>query len=463
MKTVWIVCAAFLCSLLMLSAANAQRIRFANQPQLVPPAPNEDDVPQAKPSKAPAPAESNGNYVMHMESSNEADHSASCGDEQQGCGCDSGCCDSYSGWCLGSCLGDCCLGTPCTVKNWLTPCCCDWNYGGWIEMGYHSDNTGLSRARGDRLDVNDVPDNVNLQEAWLFAQKKAKTDACCCDWGFRYDIFYGTDGDQFQSFGNEHPVWDVTFDHGVYGWAMPQAYGEIGWNDWSVKIGRFFTPIGYEVVPATGNFFYSRSLTFYNSEPFGHTGVLGTYTPNDCWTVYAGWTLGWDTGFDQFGDGNNWLGGVSYKATDNMTFTYVSSAGNFGFRSGDEGGYSHSAVFDAKMSKCVEYVLQSDYVNSDGFNGVAGQKDEDFGINQYLFYTLNDCWKAGVRMEWWKSNSVVPGDSISFYELTGGINYRPQANITIRPEIRYDWTPAETRVGNGYNREIFGIDAIVTF
>ena len=70
----------------------------------------------------------------------------------------------------------------------------------------------------------------------------------------------------------------MTFDNGIYGWAMPQAYGEVGYGDWSVKVGHFFTPVGYEVVPATGNFFYSHSLTLFNSEPFTHTGVLGTYS-----------------------------------------------------------------------------------------------------------------------------------------------------------------------------------------
>ena len=53
---------------------------------------------------------------------------------------------------------------------------------------------------------------------------------------------------------------------------------------------------------------------------------------------------------------------------------------------------------------------------------------EDYGVNQYLFYTMNDCWKFGGRMEWWKSNTVT-GEETSFYELTGGVNYQPHANV----------------------------------
>ncbi|HEY3391542.1 MAG TPA: outer membrane beta-barrel protein, partial [Lacipirellulaceae bacterium] len=84
-----------------------------------------------------------------------------------------------------------------------------------------------------------------------------------------------------------------------------------------------------------------------------------------------------------------------------------------------------------------------------------------------LFYTINDCWKLGGRAEWWKSNNVVAGDDISFYNIAGGVNYRAHANLVIRPEVRYDWTPAEDAVnaslGEDYNQTWFGVDAILTY
>ena len=48
-----------------------------------------------------------------------------------------------------------------------------------------------------------------------------------------------------------------------------------GYNDWKIKLGHFYTPIGYEVVPANGNFFYTHAYTMQYGEPFTHTGVLG--------------------------------------------------------------------------------------------------------------------------------------------------------------------------------------------
>jgi Putative beta-barrel porin-2, OmpL-like. bbp2 len=372
--------------------------------------------------------------------------------------CESGCCESgYGGGC--SLLGDCCLGDAWTLKDCVDPCC-EHNFGGWFQMGYHSDNTGLSAQYNDLLDFNDVPDHVHLHQAWLYAEKVARACGCNADWGYRVDVVYGTDAQKTQAFGNSGGTWDVTFDNGEYGWAIPQAYAELAYGDWSVKVGHFFTPLGYEVIPATGNFFYSRSLTMFNSEPFTHTGVLGTYNGYDNVTLYAGWTLGWDTGFDQFDGGNNWLGGLTIECTDDISFTYLSTAGNFGFRSAGEDAYSHSIVVQAELSQCWKYVFQSDFVDAGGLYGDDDFENQDYGINQYLFYTASDCLAYGARMEWWKSDQLT-GESTSFYEITGGINYRPHANVVVRPEIRYDWSPTE--FDPDYNRGIFGIDAIVTF
>jgi len=36
-------------------------------------------------------------------------------------------------------------------------------------------------------------------------------------------------------------------------------------------------------------------------------------------------------------------------------------------------------------------------------------------------------------------NSNLAPFAGSFYSLTGGVSYYPHPNVTIRPEIRYDW------------------------
>jgi hypothetical protein len=326
------------------------------------------------------------------------------------------------------------------------------NVGGWFQLGYHSHATPLSAAYGDGLSFNDVPHQVNLHQSWLFIEKVADTDCRCWDWGFRTDIVYGTDAQKTQAFGQDDG-WDVDMDNGVYGWAIPQAYAELAVGDLSVIGGHFYTLIGYEVVTAPDNFFYSHSLTMFNAEPFTHTGVLGTYSGFENVELYGGWTAGWDTGFRNDDGGSNFLGGFSLSACDNLSFTYINTFGDFGWRGSQ--GYSHSLVFDLAITERLNYVLQSDLLS------VNDTGEELVGINNYLFYTINDCLAFGTRTEWLRNNGDViaaPGD---YYEWTTGMNVRPHANFVVRPEIRYDWNDgAEPDLDSIWT---FGIDAIFTF
>jgi hypothetical protein len=208
-------------------------------------------------------------------------------------------------------------------------------------------------------------------------------------------------------------------------------------------------------------------LTHYQSEPFTHTGVLGTYNGYDDATIYTGWALGWDTGFDQYDDGNIFLGGLTYNVHEDIALTYITTVGNFGWRTEGEFGYSHHVVGIFDLSENTQYVFQHDFIDTDGVPGDDDFEGQDKGITNYLFYSLNDCWRLGGRVEWWKGNNVIAGEDASFYNITGGLNYKPHANWTIRPEIRYDWTPSdeafETANDEDYNQTWFGIDAICTY
>ena len=412
----------------------------------------------------------------------------SCCCDEPSCCCDDGCCDDAccgdsccgdaccgdtccSSCCCNNCpLGNCCLGDPWTLKGAVAPCC-GIDFGGWTQFGYHSENTRLSQDRNDGLAFNDRPDDLNLHQQWFWFEKVAEAPCCGWDWGFRADIMYGTDASATQAFGNPAGTWDFAngWDRGGgYGWAMPQLYGEVAFGDWSIIAGHFYTLVGYEVVTAPDNFFYSHALTMFNSEPFTHSGVLATYSGLDNVEVYGGWTAGWDTGFDNNFQGNSFLGGFSTNLTDDIAFTYITTFGNFGNRSDDGAGnasdsYSHSLVFDVALTDNLNYVFQSDLVGIDSQAGAVTNNDQ-ISINQYLFYTLNDCWAVGGRLEWWKT------DGYSYNEFTVGLNYRPHANIVIRPEVRYDWTPSDAGAMNqsfasadAYEETTFGVDCIFTY
>ncbi|HSG71465.1 MAG TPA: outer membrane beta-barrel protein, partial [Planctomycetaceae bacterium] len=227
------------------------------------------------------------------------------------------------------------------------------DFGGWVNYGYRGDSESRFNLNfNDNQSQFGSQQRQGLNQLWFYLEQVADgSDGV--GYGYRADVMYGLDADDTVAFGASNSFDNRgNFNHGIYGFAIPQLYGEVAYGDWSMKAGHFFTPIGYEVVAATGNFFYSHAYTHFNNEPFTHTGVLSTYKASDNITLFNGWSLGWDTGFDRYDDGNNFIGGASIGMGDNVTMTFVNTIGDFGWR-GE--GYMHSIIFDVALTDDLKY------------------------------------------------------------------------------------------------------------
>ncbi len=345
-------------------------------------------------------------------------------------------------------------------------------FGGWTQFGYQTGPDGAFTGNGAFNNVNFGPgagfsnakewNNFNLNQQGLYLGKVADGSKGV-DWGFRAEMIYGVDGNEAQSFGNNFGRYDFAnqANHGIYEWALPQLYAEAAVGDLSVKAGHFYTPVGYEVIPSGGNFFLSRQLTFYNSEPFTHTGVLGTYNAGDNLQVLGGWAAGMDTGFDRLNNGSVFVGGFIYKVSDSTSVTYMTCTGNMGAR-GD--GSINSIFLTQSWTDKISSVHQFDVLGSNigGSFAETGIADNSTGQINYLFYQINDKLKAGARQEWYKA------DGSSYNTMTYGVNIMPMDKLVIRPEVRHMWSGADNSVAapgheDLFNQTVFGIDAIVTY
>jgi len=349
------------------------------------------------------------------------------------------------------------LGDPFTVNSLLWDDCTEpcFTIGGWTQVGYHNDNDGTFNTR---------PGVVQLHQQWLFIEKVAD-GSNGVGFGGRVDVVYGTDGPNTQAFGNDPGRYDFAdkFNYsGQYGLAIPQAYGQVAYENLSVKVGHFFTLQGYEVVAATGNFFYSHALSMNYIEPFTHTGAVATYTVNDQVELYGGWVAGWDTGFDRFNGSTAWHGGVKVSPMEDMSIVYTSTAGNLGWI-GD--GYSQTVLVTTNVTDDLTSVIGSDFVHTNEGVYSPGNTLNAISAYNYLIYQISDRTGVGMRNEWTKV------DGISYNSFTAGVNFKPHANVVIRPEYRYNYSaaadnqPAGGRnpLGIQVNESIFGIDAIVTY
>lgn len=346
--------------------------------------------------------------------------------------------------------------------------------GGWTQFGYQNKADGAFTGNGAFNNVNfgggfsnaTEWGKFNLNQQGLYIGKTAD-GSNGVGLGFRAEVIYGVDGNEAQSFGNNPGRWDFAngFDHGTYEWALPQMYAEVAMGDLSIKAGHFYTTVGYEVIPSYGNFFLSRQLTFYNSEPFTHTGVLATYKASDNLQILGGWSAGWDTGFDRFANGSNLLTGLIYTLSDTASFTYMAAYGDFGARGS---GAINSFIVTNNWSDKLTSIHQLDVLGTDANNGGAdfqttGVADNSTGQINYLLYTLTDEIKAGVRQEWYKA------DGTSYNTMTYGFNITPMENLVVRPEIRHMWAPGANNSAAApghdtlFNSTVFGIDAVVTY
>jgi hypothetical protein len=392
-----------------------------------------------------------------------ASSSAGCSDGgcDLGNSCDSNGCDSLCGGNPGGLFGFGLIGTGRALDDPWKLCSepiAGFNIGGWTSVGYHSYANPFS--------FNTLPRNVQLQQQWFFAERVADgKDGFGV--GGRIDYVYGTDAPDTQAFGIVPPNWDNTWDNGgQYGNALPQVYGEVATGDLSVKMGKFFTIEGAEVVPMTGNFFYSRQFTFYNTEPFTHTGVLTTYNVDDTLQLYNGWVAGWDSGFRDNGDA--YMGGFKAALNDDWSLVFSTILGRFGEDRAPialERGEDYSVVLTGKLSEKVSVMSQSDYLfTRDAAGNVARNT---FGNINYLFYKVNDRITLGHRFEWLNFggagfNNVQNDDN---YNYTLGINYRAHANLLFRPEVRWVWD--KERFGfnedNAASQAAIGGDMLFTF
>ena len=340
-------------------------------------------------------------------------------------------------------------------------------------------------------------DSGQINQFYGILEDVADLGDCCCgwDWGYRVDALYGSDYVYTMEAGFElnpdfTPHWNQNAAgfNSEYGLAIPQIYADLAYNDWRIKVGRMYTYIGYEVVPANGNFFYTHAYTMQYGEPFTHTGVMAAYKYSDTTTLNIGLVNGWDA-FDKVSDEAAPMFGFAWDGGEGLTVAWNAILSQhdpiaLGPAAGvltDRQMYSLVIGYTFGCDDEWQYVFQHDYGWQAGANAFTpGLAAEWYGVNQYLFYTVNDCWKVGGRLEWFRDDdgarvtglrnpsNAIFGQSFAgnFYELALGLNWTPTANITIRPEVRYDTFDGVGTVAGPFNagtqedQFLAGLDAI---
>jgi hypothetical protein len=418
---------------------------------------------------------------------------------------------------------------PCFLKEH------GWTIGGWLDAGMTFNGAYPSDGYNSPVGFNDLNQQPQINQLYLTINKAVDTKGCGIDFGGSFDVMYGTDarftqGNGLETAGNptatvfpgpSFPLQNFNYANSPYRFALQQAYFDLGINDLTIRTGHMVTNLGAETIDPRNNFFYSHSYTFLYGIPYTHTGMMFTYKFDDEWTAMTGI----QTGENQFDyspasalPGTNftgsgapaaapgqyqhlgYLGGLTWtdpckRGNINLQMSLSEDQNNFsGFNSLPASGLADSvlqltAIGTYNVSDKLTYIAEGTYgAMQDPVDGTASW----YGINQYFKYTINDKWAAGLRAEWFQDASgvvvynpeMLSANTVSnglrpvsfpgnFYEITAGLNWKPNLNVTLRPEVRYDWSDAvgtagattvlPYNAGASASQFLFAVDAILTF
>jgi hypothetical protein len=397
--------------------------------------------------------------------------------------------------------------------------------GGWINGGATFNPGNPGNGYNGTVTFADRSNRFQLNQFNVFLQRTVVTEGKSWDIGGRFDFMFGTDAIYTQAFGippfdanSGQPAhrgdWDLDLcckSTRTYGIALPQAYLEayvpVG-NGLNIKAGHFYSPTGYETVPAPDNFFYTHAYSFMNGEPFTHVGVVGNYALTGNWSLMGGAvtgsaTGGWDGTFNrQIG---NWggLGGITWLSDDRRTSANITGTyGATSTRSNEPWGM-YSIVLQHRITSKTHLVLHHVHGYAGGVLLNGSQKNAEwYGINTHIYYDLLNDLTIGIRGEWFRDRdgfrvaspfrvlAATDNTGASFagnfpfisapsdyYAITLGMNWKPakrlkvdwkpMQKLNIRPNFRYDRADGINQsfrpFDNHKHQFLFSLDAIIPF
>jgi len=341
----------------------------------------------------------------------------------------------------------------------------------------------------------DRANEAQFNELYTYVHKPINNDGCGFDWGYRVDTIYGTNYRWDTEAGLESHINNGQF----YGLAIPQFYGEVAYDDLTVKIGHFISPVGFYTVGQGMNFFPIIPYTYQYGEPFTHTGFLANYKVDDETNIGGGMTHGWDN-FDNSGNPNMAAILTASKTVGDDSLAWVGTYGRepnlsgTGFVPGPNTGFStryfQTLVYSHKFNEDVIGYLQSDF----GVQGDAlpnGGTARWYGLNSYLYWNQTCRMQWGLNGEWFRDEGGFrvgqvlpsfgspnarglargPGFDGSFYRATFGPKYFWTPNFYTRAAVAfdaYDGKQAAPNVrpfddGTKNHQQVIVFDGVATF
>jgi len=241
-------------------------------------------------------------------------------------------------------------------------------------------------------------------------------------------------------------------------------------NGWGVKLGKFVTYHGIEVIESGSNPTISRGFLYGLAEPFTHVGALITKKVNDQIDVAFGAVNGWD----QIVDNNSMktiVGKLGYTS-ESLLFTLSAYAGPEKTGNNDDWRISVDGTGDYKMPK-ADIWFQVLYGTEQG-SGAMGGAAAWFGVGVQPVFKLDDQTSIGARVELLDD---LDGNRSGLKQMLVNVSaapaYKVTDHLTLRAELRADLStgrddgvtgPFVDKTGEAKDLQVEGLtEAIVSF
>jgi hypothetical protein len=338
---------------------------------------------------------------------------------------------------------------------------------GWFEGSYTASTDRVS----DVTEVwNDRANKFLFQQGWFrFGRSVVTSGTTSPSFGFQVDVLTGSDYRFTLPRGlfNSQLV-NSTGAQNLYGVDLIQHYVSMYvptlFRGAEFRLGRLYTPWGVESLEAVSTPLLSRSFAFNWSPPFTHFGMGAyvTFTPE--WSGVFLLTNGNDVYIGDPSEELRFVGNIKWTQPGaRNTVTFATSLGRGKFNPsfatppnqtttalatepfGRNNFNAFDLVFTHVFTPVLSYNMEAIYgyqfnVPQDAlavgsYNGFANW----FAVAHYLFYTYSPKLGAIIRYENFDdAQGQRTGFAGLYTAVTGGIQYRINKSMIIRPELRYD-------------------------
>ena len=299
--------------------------------------------------------------------------------------------------------------------------------------------------------------------------------------GFQLDLLYGQNADISRSLSPTGSPFGVNGDDD-FSTFVQQAYVSYNWDGVELKMGKFETLLGWELLDSHKNYNVTHGILFTWAIPLYHTGIMagGSIGEN------VGWNLGFVNGFNNPVETNDNKGVLGLISLTEDPF-FVSLSGYYGADTTQATGLEPGSTDDQLILDFVAtytpndqltFWLNADYgQQEDGFTNPLNPLDVDdaewWGVAVGTNVTLSEKLSFAVRGEYFSdeddfrgiSDGLLPAvpfkDDFEAYSLTGTLKYALTDHLSVRGELRYDKAD-DDRLGSR-GGEIFPDDSASSF